>query len=69
MSPASFQEIARVSRLAIIQSLFASVVQDELDSMPQLEAVHLSGVVVGDSLALSLSYIGPNGVQLGEVAF
>jgi hypothetical protein len=44
-----------------------SIVQDELESIPTLEAVHLSAHIVDESLSMSLTYIGPNGVHMGEV--
>jgi hypothetical protein len=68
MSPAQFDEISRVARLAVLSSLFSSLVADDVDANADVQAVVIRGQVVPDGLTLSMSYEGPNGVQLGEVS-
>lgn len=68
MTPAQFDEISRVARLAVLSSIFTSIVADDVDANGDVQAVVIRGQVVTDGLSLSMVYEGPNGVQLGEVS-
>lgn len=65
MTPTTFGEIQRITRLTLIQSLFLSVVSDDQDNMPGLEVVNLSARLSGDEVVMSIDYYGPNGTHLG----
>lgn len=67
MSPHSFADIQRVARLAVLQPLFASIVEDDAPGMPGLQKVSLTARIDGDTVVYSVDYFGPNGVQLGEL--
>lgn len=68
MTPAQFDEISRVARLAVLSSIFTSLVSDDCDANSGIRAVVLRGEVRDDSLALSLVYEGANGHQFGGVS-
>lgn len=68
MTPAQFDEISRVARLAVLSSIFTSLVADDVDANSDVQAVVIRGQVVPEGLSLSMVYEGPNGIALGEVA-
>lgn len=67
MSPHTFADIQRVARLAVLQPLFASIVEDDAPGMPGLDKVSLSARIDGDTVYYSLEYFAANGTQLGEL--
>lgn len=67
MTPATFGEIQRVARLAVLQPLFASIVEDDAPSMPGLDKVSLSARIDGDTVFYSLEYFAANGMQIGDL--
>lgn len=67
MTPTTFGEIQRIARLAVLQPLFASIVEDDAPTMPGLKKVALTATLDGDTVYYSVEYYGPNGQQLGEL--
>lgn len=68
MTPADYDHIARVARLAVLSSLFTAIVADDLEANSDIRAVLIRGEVAPDGLSLSMVYEGPNGHPLGGVS-
>lgn len=66
MTREHFDQITRVSRLAVLSAMLQAVVTDDLDASPDVTAVVLRADVRPEGLELSMVYEGPNGLQLGE---
>lgn len=68
MTPQEFDQIARISRLAVLSSLMSSIVADDLDATPDLTRVTLAATIVPEGVSYALEYQGPGGVVIGEVS-
>jgi len=69
MSPATFTEISRVARLAVLSSIFTSFVADDVDANPDVTTVLIRGDVLPDGdFALSLQYVDDKGFPIAEVS-
>ncbi len=66
MTREQFEQITRISRLAMVSALLQAVVTDDLDATPDLSSVVLRADVKGDGLELSITYHGAGGFPLGE---